>query len=119
MDIKSVITSPSYVAALRASRTELGAGTTQKASTTTSTTSSLIQAGDFSVTTPLDDYLPQSRPSTKKQFKDNKDYIAYMLLLFMKMGKITPPEGRQFVRLEDRHMLQRLEKELSSLVPPE
>ncbi|OIN87655.1 MAG: hypothetical protein AUJ12_00675 [Alphaproteobacteria bacterium CG1_02_46_17] len=71
----------------------------------------------FSVITPIEDYLPQARAKNpnKKEFKNYNDYIAYMLLLLQKIDKVTPPDGRQFIPMEDRYMLLKLEKELNTM----
>lgn len=81
------------------------------------TISDKIDLSEFSVTSPVEDFLPQSRPKmdTKKHFKNMKEYIAYMLMLYEKIDKIKPMEGRQYIKLEDRLQLDKLEKEFNDL----
>ena len=81
------------------------------------TISDKIDISEFSVTSPVEDFLPQSRSKidTQKHFKSLKEYIAYMLMLYDKIDKIKPMEGRQYVKLEDQTELQKLEKEFNDL----
>ena len=76
-----------------------------------------LDSTSFSVKTPIEDYLPQTRAKNpnKKEFKNHNDYIAYMLLLLQKIDKVTPPDGRQFIRMEDRATLLKLEQELNTM----
>lgn len=78
--------------------------------------SSTTQAPAFSVTTPIEDYLPQGKHiSTKKNFKNLKEYIAYLLLLFQKLDKIQTTTGSNFVRIEDKTEFAKLRNELDDL----
>ena len=71
----------------------------------------------LSVTTPIEDYLPQSRAhdDEKKEFKTTKDWAAYLLILLDKIDKITPPEGRKFLTPENRAQFEKLEQELMNI----
>ncbi len=98
----------------------LSQSTTVTSSDTSAASLRLTQKTDdssLSVRTSVEDYLPQTRVKDpdKKEFKNYKDYIAYMMLLLQKIGKVTPPEGRQFVRIEDRNTLMKLEKQLNNM----
>ena len=75
-----------------------------------------IDIGDFSVTTPFEELLPQSKEiDTKKHFKSMKEYIAYILMLHEKIDKIKPGVGPEYVKMEDKQLLAKLEGEFKDL----
>lgn len=84
----------------------------------------LFPPTSFSVTSPIEDYLSQGKHvSSKKHFKNNKEYIAYLLLLDARMKKIEEKNNGQsggqgagfFAPLEDRAEYNKLKNEMSEL----
>ncbi len=83
-----------------------------------------IDPASFSVTSPIEDYLSQGKHvSSKKHFKNNKEYIAYLLLLDARMKKIEEKNNGQsggqgagfFAPLEDRAEYNKLKNEMREL----
>ncbi|HNQ91562.1 MAG TPA: hypothetical protein PKI93_01375 [Alphaproteobacteria bacterium] len=108
---------PIYVPA-QSGRAQAEAGNASATSSLVSTAiTDTIDISEFSVTTSVEDYLPQSRPKvdTKKNFKSMKEYIAYMLMLYDKIDKLKPMGGNQYVKLEDKNQLDKLENEFNDL----
>ena len=98
---------------------------TQSAVKTSDTSSAItdtvsIDPTSFSVTSPIEDYLPHEKHiSSKKKFKNNKEYIAYLLLLDARMKKIEQKNGGAktgfFAPLENRTEYNKLKNEMSEL----
>ncbi len=98
---------------------------TQSAVKTSDTSSAItdtisIDPKSFSVSSPIEDYLPQGKHiSSKKHFKNNKEYIAYLLLLDARMKKIEQKNGNTvtgfFAPLESRAEYNKLKNEMSEL----
>jgi hypothetical protein len=70
----------------------------------------------FSVTTPIEDYLPQGKHiSTKKKFKNLKEFMGYMLLMYNRMKKIEDKSNGFFAPMENKAEYQKLKGEIQSL----
>lgn len=71
---------------------------------------------EFSVTTPMEDFLPQGKHiSSRKNFKTIKEYVAYMLLVYERMKQLEPKLGELTIKQEDKTEYLKLKHEISSL----
>lgn len=82
-----------------------------------------IDPSAFSVKSPIEDYLPQSRDdgnhiSTKKKFKSNKELLAYLMLLDARMKRIEE-KGKAYggvgAPIEHRAEYSKLRNEMKEL----
>lgn len=56
-----------------------------------------------------------SDPKTKKAFKNLKEYMAYVMLVYQKLAKIKPDSATGAVKMEDKAEFTKLSNELKSL----
>lgn len=69
----------------------------------------------LSVKSQIEDFLPQGKHiSSKKSFKNIKEFMAYLTLLYNRMNKLKPDASRPYVALEKRDEYQKLQNELKS-----
>jgi hypothetical protein len=74
-----------------------------------------ISTNIFKVKTSVEDYLPQSRGSKKKNFKSIKEFAAYLLMLLMKIRDLKPKPGEIHAKMEDQGELAKALEDLKSI----
>lgn len=72
-----------------------------------------INLESFAVKSQVEDFLPQGKHmSSKKSFKNIKEFMAYLTLLYNRLNKLKPDASQPYIALEKRNEYQKLKNEI-------
>lgn len=67
----------------------------------------------LSVKSQVEDFLPQGKHiSSKKSFKNIKEFMAYLTLLYDRLNKLKPDASQPYIALEKKDEYQKLKNEI-------